>query len=94
MWASVKASVPLTAPGLRARQHPGPWQRLPRRRPATTVVCVQRYDPQRPLVLAMQQVLDDGGGVRLDGVGLNIRETRSTKVAKDKMQVRIKGWNK
>src|SRR6478735_5632473 len=60
--------------------------------PRPPVVCVQRYDPQRPLVLAMQQVLDDGGGVRLDGVGLNIRETRSAKVAKDEMQVRIKGW--
>jgi hypothetical protein len=47
-------------------------------------VCVQRYHPQRPLVLAMQQVLNDGCDVRLGGVGLNIGEARTAEVAKTK----------
>jgi hypothetical protein len=31
---------------------------------------------------------------RLGGIGLNIRQTRPAKVAKDEMYIRIKGWNK
>jgi hypothetical protein len=42
----------------------------------------------------MQQILDNSGGARLGGVGLDIGKARTPKVAKDEMQIRIKGRNK
>jgi hypothetical protein len=46
------------------------------------------------VVLPMQQILDDGGGVRLGRVGLNIGEPRTAEIAKDEMHFFIEGWGK
>jgi|EndMetStandDraft_5_1072996.scaffolds.fasta_scaffold410857_3 hypothetical protein len=35
--------------------------------------------------MTIQQILDDGGGISLGGVGLDIREARTAEVAKNKM---------
>jgi hypothetical protein len=42
----------------------------------------------------VQKVLDDDSGVRLGGIGLDIRQARLAEVAKDEMHIRIKGRNK
>jgi hypothetical protein len=42
----------------------------------------------------MQQVLNNGGGVRLRGVGLNIGKARTAEVAKDEMHIFVEGRNK
>ena len=47
-----------------------------------------------PFVLAVQEVLDDDSGVRLGGIGLDIRHARRAEVTEYKMHVRIEGWDK
>jgi len=42
----------------------------------------------------MEQILNNGSGVRLGWVGLNIGKARTAEVAKDEMHIFIEGWNK
>jgi hypothetical protein len=55
---------------------------------------IDRDDPERPVILATEQVPDDRCGVRLGRVCLHISKTRSAEVAQDQMQIEVEGRNR
>jgi uncharacterized protein YjbI with pentapeptide repeats len=51
---------------------------------------IERYDPQRLCITAVQQVLDHCRGICFGGISFDVCKARPPKAAKDEMDIRIK----
>ena len=60
------------------------------KRLVTSLHPIERYDPQRLRIAAVQQVLDHCRGICFGGISFDVSESRPPKSAKDEMDIRIK----